>query len=168
MAARPRGRGIVTTTSHLSAPWLAGAALVAVAAPLPAQAPVPAPDDRVVSVGLWDVVAVEWEGRPVDPGLLSMLQVAYEADGTWAVLFKRLPVAEGRSTNRQDVSPKTFEMETLGSERIEPRRYVGIYKFDGDTRMLCMAAEGKPRPDDFTAGRRSGRMLVTLRRAAPR
>jgi uncharacterized protein (TIGR03067 family) len=158
----------MTDATPLLASSIVCAALVAFADAPRAEPPATAPDDRVVSVGSWDVVAVEWEGKPVDPGLLSMLQVAYKADGRWAVLFKRMPVAEGRSTNHQDVSPKTFEMETLGSERIEPRRYVGIYKFDGDTRTLCIAAEGQPRPDDFTAGRRSGRMLVSLRRAAPR
>jgi len=48
--------------------------------------------------------------------------VINEADGSWAVLLRRIPVAEGRSTIRQDVSPKTFEMETLGerADQAEP------------------------------------------------
>ena len=126
----------------------------------------PAADDRATSVGRWRVVAVEWNGRPVDPEILALLQVAYRADGSWAVLFKNLPVAEGKSTHCQDVTPKTFEMETLGSEGIEPSRYKGIYRVDGDARVLCFAPENEPRPDDFSAPRRSGRMLVTLERAA--
>lgn len=123
------------------------------------------PDDRALSVGRWDVVAVEWDGRPVERELLAMFQVIYRADGSWAVLFKRMPVAEGTSTNHQDTAPKTFEMQTLGSEAIKPVRNTGIYRIDGDTRVLCMVREGSPRPDEFSAPRHSGRMLVTLARA---
>jgi hypothetical protein len=130
---------------------LCGLALVAWGATAPAQAPTTVPDDREISVGRWEVVSVESNGRP---------------DGSWAVLFKRLPVAEGTSTYRQDESPKTFEMATLGSESIKPSRYTGIYKHDGDTRVLCLAPDGKPRPDEFTAPKRSHRTLVTLKRAS--
>lgn len=143
---------------------------VTLAAPMamtPAGAPETGPvsDDRAISVGGWEVISVEWNGKPVDKDVLSMLHVDFRADGSWTVRFKRIPVAEGRSTNRQDRSPKTFDMETLGSEEIAPRRYVGIYRLDGDVRVLCIAADGSPRPEDFSAPRRSGRMLVTLRRA---
>lgn len=146
------------------------AAWLAVVVPLAlghAQQPAPpVPDDRAVSAGRWDVVSADWEGRPVDREFLAHLQVVYRADGSWAVLFKNRPVAEGRSSNRQDVTPKTFEMETLGSGPIEPRRYKGIYRLDGDTRMLCIVPEGRPLPGEFTAPRRSGRMLVMLKRSA--
>jgi uncharacterized protein (TIGR03067 family) len=145
---------------------LCGLALVAWGATAPAQAPTTVPDDREISVGRWEVVSVESNGKPVDPELLAMLQVIYRPDGSWAVLFKRLPVAEGTSTYRQDESPKTFEMATLGSESIKPSRYTGIYKHDGDTRVLCLAPDGKPRPDEFTAPKRSHRTLVTLKRAS--
>lgn len=133
-----------------------------------AQPPVavPVPDDRAVSVGDWNVVAVEWNGKPVDPEFLSMLRVHFEADGGWSVLFKGMPAAAGRSTNRQDLTPKTFDMETLGSEAIKPRHYKGIYRIDGDIRLLCLAPDGAPRPQEFSAARHSGRMLVTLERAA--
>jgi hypothetical protein len=67
--------------------------------------------------------------------------VINEADGSWAVLLRRIPVAEGRSTTRQDVSPKTFEMETLGSDRIKPSRCLGIDRLDGDVRVLCIARQ---------------------------
>jgi uncharacterized protein (TIGR03067 family) len=121
-------------------------------------------DDRVLSAGRWRVVAAVWDGTPVEQDVLARLDVIYRADGSWAVLLRRTPVAEGRSTNRQDVAPKTFEMETLGSEGIKPARYTGIYRLDGDTCVLCMVPAGMPRPDEFAAPRHSGRMLVTLER----
>lgn len=124
-----------------------------------------APDDQQASVGRWDVVDVEWDGTPVDPEWLARLQVAYKPDGSWAVFLKRMPVAEGRSTIRADVTPKTFEMQTLGSEGIKPTHFHGIYRLDGDTRVLCITRVDVPRPDTFTAPRYSNRMLVTLKRA---
>ncbi len=145
---------------------LCGLALAILAATAHAQSPAAILDDREISVGRWEVVSVESNGRPIDPDLLAMLQVIYRPDGSWAVLFKSLPVAEGTSTYRQDESPKTFEMATLGSESIKPSRYTGIYKHDGDTRVLCLAPDGKPRPDAFTAPKRSHRTLVTLKRAS--
>ena len=156
----------LAVAKHSISPILLCVAVVALNAPAYAQPPAAAAvsDDRVNSVGSWDVVAVKRDGKPVDPEFLAMFKVTFQADGAWAVLFKRLPVAEGRSTNCQDEFPKTFEMETLGSEGIKPRRYKGIYQLDGDTRVLCVVADGEPRPNEFAAPRHSGRMLVTLRR----
>lgn len=57
-------------------------------------------------------------------------------------------------------------METLGSEGIKPRRYSGIYKIDGDRRVLCIAPAEEPRPDEFSAPSLSNRMLVTLNRVS--
>lgn len=125
-----------------------------------------AQDDRTISVGRWNVIAVESNGKSVDPELIAMLSVDYRADGSWRVLFKSLTVAEGRSTNRQNESPKTFETETLGSESMKPVRYTGIYKSESDTRVLCFVPDGMPRPDEFLSPRGSGRVLVTLRRPA--
>lgn len=151
----------------LAIPGLACVAALTLAAlaDIRADGPPAVPDDRAVSVGRWDVVAVEWNGTPVDQEWLARLQVVYQADGSWAVLLRRIPVAEGTSTNRQDVTPKTFEMETLGSEGIKPRRYTGIYQLDGDARVFCIVPEENPRPEDFSAPRHSGRVLVKLKRA---
>jgi len=125
-------------------------------------------DDRAVSVGLWDVVAVEVNGKQVDPELVALLQVAYREDGSWSVIFKGLPVAEGTSTNDQDAAPKTFEMETQAREHSTRLKYTGIYRLEDDTRQFCFVEADLPRPDTFTAPRGSRRVLVTLRRAARR
>jgi uncharacterized protein (TIGR03067 family) len=121
-------------------------------------------DDRALAAGRWRVVSAVWDGTPVEEDLLARLDVTFRADGSWAVFLRRVPVAEGSSTQRQDIAPKTFDMQTLGSVGIEPARYLGIYRLDGDTGMLCMVAAGMPRPDEFAAPRHSGRMLVTLER----
>ena len=122
-------------------------------------------DDRAVSVGMWDVQTVEVNGKQIDPELVALLQVAYREDGSWSVLFKGLPLAEGTSTNDQAAHPKTFEMETLASEHSAPQKVTGIYRLEDDTRQLCFVEAGQPRPDTFTAPRGSRRVLVTLRRS---
>jgi len=139
---------------------LAGLTLAATANP-PAGA---VADDRGGSVGRWEVAAAEVNGRPVDPEVVSRLSVAFRHDGSWTVLFKSLPVAEGTSSNDQHANPKTFDVETVGSATIEPTRYKGIYRLEGDSRVLCFVPDGEPRPDAFTAPERSRRTLVTLRR----
>lgn len=126
--------------------------------------PVEPGDDRSSSVGRWDVVDVESNGRQIDPEVVALLQVAFRADGSWSVLFRGLSLAEGTSTNDQTGTPKTFEMELPGGEHARPQKYVGIYRVDGDVRLLCFVEEGQPRPDEFAAPRGSGRLLVKLRR----
>lgn len=125
------------------------------------------PDDRALSAGLWDVAAVEMSGEPVDREFLSRLRVAYRPDGSWTVLLRNLPVAEGTSTIDPEAAPKAFAMQTLGGVAAKPRRYIGIYRIDAEERLLCLVPAGMPRPDAFTAPRGSGRVLVTLRRAPP-
>lgn len=145
----------------------AWATLVLIAAHADSQTPVIAvADDRSVSAGMWDVVTVEMNGKRLDDEFVAMLKIAYQADGAWTVLFKGLAVGEGRSQNDPAANPKTFEMETRGGRKTKPRRYTGIYRMEGDSRQLCFVSDGMPRPDDFTAPRKSGRILVTLRRTA--
>ncbi|MFM7033864.1 MAG: TIGR03067 domain-containing protein [Planctomycetia bacterium] len=126
------------------------------------------PDDRAASVGSWHVVAVEMNGKQVDPTITAMLLVDYREDGSWTVLFKGMPVGEGTSHNNPEASPRTFEMKTLGGAKTPPRTYSGIYRLEGDTRQLCFVGAGLPRPDGFAAPRGSGRILVTLERAGAR
>jgi len=150
-------------TSVLLAPVLL--VLLTTRGPSGCEAEVDPGDDRAASIGLWDVVSVEVNGRQVDPELVALLQVVYRADGSWSVRFKGLPLADGTSTNDQAATPKTFEMETLASGHSTPLKYTGIYKLEDDTRQLCFVEAGQPRPDTFTAPRESRRVLVTLRRA---
>jgi uncharacterized protein (TIGR03067 family) len=163
---RKHARPSAAITSRIVDPCLFLGALITLIGPGYGQAPVapPVADDRAISAGRWEVVSVEWDGKPVAPDFLKFLQVAYEPDGSWSVLFRNRVVAQGTSANDQTRSPRTFEMATLGSDGIAPLRYAGIYRLDGDSRVLCIVPDGTPRPDAFSAPRRSGRMLVTLRR----
>jgi uncharacterized protein (TIGR03067 family) len=98
-----------------------------------------------------------------------MLAVVYAADGRWRVLFKSIPVAEGTSSNDPTTTPKSFVMQTLGpANGSRPGdRYVGIYELEGESRRFCFVPADRPRPGEFTSGRGSGRILVTLERPRP-
>lgn len=125
-----------------------------------------AEDDRSVSAGRWRVVAVEMNGRTLEPEFVSMLSVLYVADGGWSVLFKNIVVAEGTSTVDPSTDPKSFEMKSLGSAH-DPNSgwsYSGIYEMHGNSRRLCVGPAGKPRPATFSTTRRNGQILVTLER----
>lgn len=160
-SSRPR-RNASLSLGRLAAPAMLGFAAAAHVGPC---GPAAVADDRSVSTGHWNVVAAEWDGTTVDREWLARLQVLYRADGSWMVTLGRLPVAEGTSTNDEERLPKTFEMATLGSEGIQPRRFRGIYRLDGDRRVLCFVAEGRPRPEEFSSPSRSDRVLVTLERS---
>jgi hypothetical protein len=44
------------------------------------------------------------------------------------------------------------------------RQYLGIYEVGENTRKMCFAPAGRPRPDAFTSEQGSGRILVELER----
>jgi hypothetical protein len=56
-------------TAQLGSPCPLLAVLVVLIAPGYGQAPVAPPpsDDQAISVGRWDAVAVDWDGKPVEP-----------------------------------------------------------------------------------------------------
>ena len=154
-------------TSHPSGSFLTLGSVTAVAALLlSAPEPPVADPDRAASTGLWRVVAVEVNGRPVDDEITAMLAVVYAADGRWRVLFKSIPVAEGTSSNDPTTTPKSFVMQTVGPSdgSRSGDRYVGIYELRGDRRRFCFVPADRPRPGEFTSSRGSGRILVTLER----
>lgn len=157
-------------TTHVPGTLLSTGGMAAAVTLLLLVVPEPAvPDpDRAASAGMWRVVTVEVSGRPVDADIAAMLTVVYAADGRWRVLFKSIAVAEGTSRNDPATTPKSFVMQTNGPpDGSRPGdRYLGIYELRGDTRRFCFVSEDLPRPGDFTSSRGSGRILVTLERAA--
>lgn len=132
-----------------------------------AAPPICAGDDRVQGAGTWRVAHVQVNGRTVDPEITSMLAVRYAADGSWVVLFKSIPMAEGASTVDQSTQPKSFDMRTLGSGNSPHagRAYLGIYEGHDDARRLCFVPAGSPRPAEFRSTLAGGEILVELRRA---
>ena len=82
-----RDGSIVALLASLALPCMAGLAVTDPAEVRAADA-FPAPDDRLMSVGCWDIVAAEWDGAPDDKELLSRLQFPAKRYGRgWGLPF---------------------------------------------------------------------------------
>jgi uncharacterized protein (TIGR03067 family) len=67
---------------------------------------------------------------------------------------------------KPDQDPKAIDVIPDGGPN-RGEHVLGIYKLDGDTLTICMAAPGQPRPKDWTAGKGSGRTLRVFKRERP-
>jgi hypothetical protein len=54
-------------------------------------------DDRAASAGMWNVMAVEMNGRQIDPKITAMIEVAYREDGPRTVLFEGMALGSDSS-----------------------------------------------------------------------
>ena len=112
----------------------------------------------------WKFVSIEVRGRSVpadlfqdDRLILKGKQFTSTVQGnTTHGTFKIDPTRE----------PKTIDITfTDGPGKDNSQK--GIYELDGDTQKICWAAPGKPRPTEFEAKPKSGRMLQVLEKVKP-
>ena len=113
----------------------------------------------------WKFVSIEFEGNAVpaekfqdDRLVLKGKQFDFDGAGKHhARHVQDRPDGEAQDDRHHD-SP-TGRARTIHSE--------GIYELDGDTQKICWAAPGKPRPTEFEAKPKSGRMLQVLEKVKP-
>jgi uncharacterized protein (TIGR03067 family) len=112
----------------------------------------------------WKFVSIDVEGRSVpaerfgeDRLVLKGKQFTTTVGGnTTEGTFKIDPTA----------TPKTIDITfTDGPGKDNTQK--GIYELDGDTQKICWAAPGKPRPTEFEAKPKSGRILQVLEKVKP-
>lgn len=123
-----------------------------------------APDGKELSdkekfQGFWDRTALTLDGDRVvcfpgpDP------ELGFRGD--------KLLVGDGIDAGRYVIdptkSPKTIELHVVRFGEPAPVEH-GIYKFEGDTLIMCVSGAHDPRPTDFTAKKGSGRRLDTFTR----
>jgi uncharacterized protein (TIGR03067 family) len=107
----------------------------------------------------------------------SWYTVEEEVEGSFAVEFGELPslgfkgetfLAYGRPAGRYRIdpgkSPKTIDFLVEAGPAAETTE-AGIYKFEGQSLVICSATDGAPRPKDFTVPKGSKRRLITYERA---
>jgi len=121
--------------------------------------------DREMMAGEWRVVSVVRDGRRVDRGGM-VVTVVNGVDGRWHLLSEGLTIAEGFNGIDPTTNPKTLDLVGVQAavEGLRGRQYLGIYEVTADTRRMCFATAGQPRPAAFTSEPGSGRILVTLER----
>jgi uncharacterized protein (TIGR03067 family) len=126
-------------------------------------------DDQKVEVarhqGTWNVVSFVRDGKPSSKELTDSIVRVVEGDH---VVWRREGKSFAGTTFELDLSkdPKTIDLIPDGG-KARGEHVLGVYKWDGDTLVICTADAGKPRPTAFEASAGSGQTLMTFRRQTP-
>jgi uncharacterized protein (TIGR03067 family) len=120
-------------------------------------------EDRKKYEGTWQVVYLEVDGNKTPEDDAKKITVVNEADGKWAIEVEGKVIARGTSEIDPTKKPKTVDLTvTEGDGRGQTA--LGIYKFEDDTRKVCLAPAGKERPTEFSSTTGSGHILAVLKR----
>jgi len=136
--------------------------LLALAVTLSAPAAKEAPKkDPPTIVGEWVGEKAERGGMPlpVPPGGVTM---EFLADGKLVIREGPKPAEAASYTADPKKSPA--EIDVNPSDKVKELKFVGIYKIEGDTLIMCLGLGGK-RPEKFESPAGSDCMLMTLKRA---
>jgi len=113
-------------------------------------------------VGEWVVesVTIRGEERPS-----SNLDYIFTKDGKWIIHRdgKEMPSANRVYNCDPKAFPPTLEL-TASTKGGTAGARAGIYKLDGDTLMMCVAAAGKARPEKFESTADNGQTIYVLKR----
>jgi len=119
--------------------------------------------DNLAIEGMWKAVSIEVNGNPVPAADAAKIRVENGRDGEWTLLVDGQELAEGTSTIDPTVTPRTIDFKvTRGNDA--GRVTFGIYELGENTRKICYAEPGRPRPADFSAPAGSGRTLAVFER----
>ncbi len=121
--------------------------------------------ERERLAGTWQVVTMENDGARTAAADVKQLRVIFTGKKlTW----DRGEKERYDATYRLDpaASPKTIDVTFLMGPR-EGKTHKGVYQLKGNELKICWSASGQERPRDFTAGRKSSRTLLVLKRNKP-
>ena len=146
--------------------------LLVVGVLLPAMPPMAAADeakdaaikkDRQIIAGTWRIIALEVNGNQAREEDTRKLTVVNSADGTWKLRSEEKRISQGTSLIDPTQQPKTIDFTpTEGSTK--GNQHLGIYELGENTRKLCFAPAGKPRPAEFSSEFGSGHVVVIFER----
>jgi uncharacterized protein (TIGR03067 family) len=126
----------------------------------------PKPDDRKKIEGTWTVVRFEDAGRNWEDQALKASGFKFELkDGNLAFKLKSADPMKSKdaietATYKLDDKTPTKSFDTKDKEGKEEK---GIYKFEDDKLMLCIAPPGKDRPSKFETKETPNRLFVLER-----
>jgi uncharacterized protein (TIGR03067 family) len=115
--------------------------------------------------GEWTITKVEQEGRDGGEFVKSSSPVMIFKDGRYT--FKGAGIEEEVGEFKLDPKAKAPSLDyTIKEGMHKGKRQLGIYKFDGDTLIICLAQEGADkRPTEFKTGDDGpGFVMFTMKR----
>jgi uncharacterized protein (TIGR03067 family) len=119
--------------------------------------------ERKVLEGTWRMTYLEIDGNRVAEDDFKKLTVVNAADGTWSLRVDDNEINKGNSTLDPTMKPKTVDFTPSDGDNAG-KLHQGIYELDGDTRRLCVAPPGQPRPKEFSSNSGSQHILITFAR----
>ncbi len=118
--------------------------------------------DRKRIEGTWKVVSFTINGNQ-STGDIGKIIVVNGADGSWNLTVNDQELVQGATTINPSKKPKEIDITpTTGDDK--GKMYPGIYEVADDTRKLCFAPTGKPRPTEFTSVAGTDHVLVMFER----
>ena len=118
--------------------------------------------DRKRIEGTWKVVSFTINGNQ-STGDVGKIIVVNGADGSWNLTVNDQELVQGATTINPSKKPKEIDITpTTGDDK--GKMYPGIYEVADDTRKLCFAPTGKPRPTEFTSVAGTDHVLVMFER----
>jgi len=122
--------------------------------------------DRKLYEGKWRVVSLEINGNKGGDEDSRKITIVNGPDDTWVLRLEDRILAKG--THTLDPTKRPKEIDVLPSEGELPLEvHPGIYEIEADTRKLCLAPNGKPRPTAFESTAGSEHVLITFQREKP-
>jgi uncharacterized protein (TIGR03067 family) len=119
-----------------------------------ARKPAAVEGDAKLMQGEWEFTAQTGEGIEVPASLLKQTRLTIDGD-TFRVTSGGEVVQEGTQTIDSAQTPKAVDVTVTGGND-KGKKWLGIYKIDGDTVTLCFDPTGKKRPTEFKAEKGSG------------
>ena len=117
--------------------------------------------DAEVIQGAWVVVKGEVHGKPIPQEMLKSLTLVLKGDKFDVRQEDKEGESKGESSCKIDQAKKPKAIDFKGAERYPA---LGIYRFEGDTLVLCWAEPERPRPVDFATSNENRSTLFHLKR----
>lgn len=119
--------------------------------------------DHKLIEGTWNVVTLEVGGNKANDEDAKKVTVVNGSDGTWSVRSEGKEIVKGTSTIYPTQKPRIIDFTPTEGDR-KGEVHLGIYELNENTRKLCFAPPGKPRPTEFSTANGSENILVTFER----
>jgi len=111
--------------------------------------------------GTWLPTAIETNGAAMEKDDLKAVKVVIRGD-KYTMTRDGEIADEGTLVVKETTKPRQIDAKsTLREEQLMH----GIYELKGERWKVCLAMPGNRRPEDFTAGAKSERILYILKRA---